>query len=142
MSLAEAVLDVAVMLETEAATIEADKTYSAPMFKFLVQSTARQLRLLVKAAEVTAALQPPAPITIPNHQQALDQARAEVRADRQKQLEAGNMVQIMDGPMKGDYLPMPSNITVGMKTALNGFVYQLRADGQLWLFQEQEVKKD
>jgi hypothetical protein len=130
MSLAESVLDIAQEMTLEADRhVQEHNDVEAVLRGFVVQ-----LRLVVKAADqpITNVCQPPEV----REQVLINKAREEFRRQKQEAIEMGNLLEIADGPLQGDWLPVPPQIIPGMKTSLNGFVYQLRGDHKLWLYQE------
>lgn len=131
MSLKEAVLDIADILQEEA---EARAGGGEPVVVRLLLQSARMLRNAVKAAgdAPNPSILPFAASPLSQHQQMIDQARMEFRQHQQKEESSEpRMLLVVGGPDDGTYIGMDPSMPVGARTNINGQVYKLGEDGQL-----------
>lgn len=139
MSMSDAVLDVVERIEAEAKEYkESDLHGTAKVF----ESFARELRLILKAAEATAVgdLRVRQDLTLYDPER-LSGSATFTKEDRfqqeikekaaQEEVSGEQMVELVGGPLEGDYVPVPSYMPMGAKTNLAGSVYELGADRKL-----------
>ena len=141
MSLSEAVLSIADDMEKDSGG-EVDPA----CWKWLVQGYIRQLRSAVKAVENTARQYGVDPLV--QHRQAIDAARAQIRAERvaneasgesllKEEEQGGRSAVLMNGPLAGTSVQIPITMPAEAKIGVAGKVYQMGKDGKLWLTKEE-----
>lgn len=113
-----------------------------------VMSWAKQLRIAMKATEGEQATSMPKMDPEAFHREQIDKARAEFRKNKEEGLvrsekdtapvgsvntEEGQLsvYEVLDGPAKGDHVPMSGDAPVGAYTRLGDSVYQLGQDRKL-----------
>ena len=133
MSLAEAITEIAGQMEDEAK--QWDRDYQRVLNLF-----ARMLRNVVKAVEGSPLTSPaPAMPAELQHAVMIDKARAEFRKGKQEEQES-RLIQMIDGPLAGDYIPVAPDMPIAAKTSIAGHVYQLQADSKLHFVEPAPVK--
>ena len=135
MSLAKAVEDVITYIEADAETT-ADAVLARLMLGY-----ARMLKVAVQANEGTMSPQAQASIMPAELQHAvmIEKARAEFRKGKQEEREPV-IVELVDGPLIGDYAPIAHDMPVGAKTCISGHVYYLDGDRKLHFLETAPVK--
>ncbi len=138
MSLAEAILDLAVHMEATVTDLNKGGEYAERIFAGRLTLYASQLRLLVKASEGNPSVPPAHPfpevqVIRTRDEVRRDQVRQELKRLAQAEEGTERMVLVAEGPMMDVYVTISPDMPVGAKTYLvDKQVYQLREDQKLY----------